>query len=104
MQNRRSATRHAVSLPGQLVANGVERTITVVDLSVGGARAALRTRRPLGTRVHLAFSIPTHQDPIVVGATVRWTDQSTAGLEFDELNANEVWALNRYFEQLSSSD
>jgi hypothetical protein len=101
MEERRTSIRHPVDLPATLVAGGVLRTIHMVDLSAGGAQASVRLRRKAGTRVHLAFSIPTLQEPIVVGATVRWSAAGTLGLQFDPLASQQVWALERYFEQLS---
>lgn len=101
MQERRASTRHPVALQGEMVANGVHRSITVLNLSLGGALASPLARTKHGSRVHLAFSIPTTQDPIIVGATVRWTDRSGTGLQFDDLGAEETSALRRYLEQLS---
>lgn len=84
-----------------MVADGVHSAITVINLSIGGALATPRARAKDGAHVHVAFSIPTSQDPIIVGATVRWTDRSGTGLQFDELGAHEVAALCQYLEQLA---
>ena len=56
----------------------------------------------MGKRVEIVFLVPTSPDAITIGATVRWSDGSGTGLQFDGLRAREVWALNKYFEQLSS--
>jgi len=53
--------------------------------------------------VHITFSIPTVEQAIDVGATVRWADTAAIGLQFDGLRALDVWGLNKYFEQLQSS-
>ena len=101
MQERRASTRHPVALQGEMVANGVHSVVTMINLSLGGALTSPGTRTKGGMRVHVAFSIPTSQDPIIVGATVRWTDRNSSGLEFDDLGAEELAALRRYFEQLT---
>jgi hypothetical protein len=101
--NRRTATRHDVSLAGQLVVNGEPRPITVMNLSLGGASIAAGARLAMGLRVQLSFTVPTASDTIEVTATVRWSDAKATGLQFDGLRAREVWALNKYFEQLPAS-
>lgn len=78
--------------------------MTLVNLSLGGALiAATGTRFAMGVRVEVSFSIPTTPDVIEVGATVRWSDDKVTGLQFDGLRARDVWALNKFFEQLSQS-
>jgi hypothetical protein len=56
----------------------------------------------MGSRLHITFSVPTVEQPIDIGATVRWADGSGVGIQFDGLRALDVWALNKYFEQLAS--
>jgi hypothetical protein len=102
-ENRRSSTRHEVSLAGQLVINGEPRPITLTNLSLGGASVAAGAKLGMGTRVQLSFTIPTAHDAIEVAATVRWSDAKATGLQFDGLRAREVWALNKYFEQLPAA-
>ena len=57
----------------------------------------------VGQRVSITFSIPTQAEAIEIGATVRWSDDKATGLQFDGLRAREVWALNKFFEQLQPS-
>ena len=101
--NRRTATRHEVSLAGQLVVNGEARPVTVVNISLGGALIGPGPKFSMDTRVDISFSIPTTPELIEVGATVRWSDDKATGLQFDGLRARDVWALNKFFEQLSQS-
>jgi hypothetical protein len=65
-------------------------------LHVGGKLA-------MGQRVSISFAVPTVDTPIEVTATVRWSDAKSTGLQFDGLRARDVWALNKFFQQLSSS-
>ncbi len=99
--NRRSSTRHAVSIAANLKIGAEDRPCTVMNLSLGGALFSLGTTRlAMGSRLEISFKVPTIDEPIVVGATVRWSDDKATGIQFDGLRARDVWALNKYFEQL----
>lgn len=102
-ENRRSQTRHDVSLAAKLTINGESRPVTVMNLSLGGASIAAGTRFSMGQRVQISFAVPTLEDPIEIGATVRWSDDKATGIQFDGLRARDVWGLNKYFEQLPAS-
>ena len=101
--NRRTSNRHDVSIAGTLGVAGESRPVTILNLSLGGASIAAGAKLPMGQRVTISFSIPTLETPIEVGATARWSDDKATGLQFDGLRAREVWALNKYFEQLPAS-
>jgi hypothetical protein len=101
--NRRTSTRHEVSLAAKLTVDGNQRPATVSNLSLGGALVSAGAKFAMGQRVQISFAIPTLEDPIEVGATVRWSDDKATGLQFDGLRARDVWALNKYFEQLPAS-
>ena len=98
--NRRSSTRHAVSVVGKLVLAGAPVDCTIVNLSLGGALIAQTIRHPMGARCTVAFKLPTMDELIEVGAVVRWSDETSVGIQFDGLRARDVWALNEYFKQL----
>jgi hypothetical protein len=101
--NRRTSTRHDVSLAAQLALDGNSRPVTIMNLSLGGALVSAGTRFAMGQRLQISFAIPTLESPIEVGATVRWSDDKATGLQFDGLRARDVWGLNKFFEQLPSS-
>ena len=83
-ENRRTATRHEVDLPITLVLIGMKRL-------------------PMGERVNVTFTVPNQDEPITAAATVRWSTDDSVGVQFDGLRAKDVWALNKYFEQLQSA-
>ncbi len=101
-ENRRIATRHPVSIPADVTAAGATVSCNLSNLSLGGAFLD-HQRLPMGDRVLLSFRLPGHDDAIKTQSTVRWTTQDGIGVQFDGLRARDVWALNRYFEQLRSS-
>jgi len=80
--------------------NGTDRQCTVVNLSLGGALFLLTPRLPMGQRVDMSFKVPTMDEAIEIGATVRWSDDKATGIQFDGLRARDVWALNKFFENL----
>ena len=98
--NRRTSTRHVVSIPGKLTLDGSTRECTFVNLSLGGALITAGAKYAMGSRVVVVFSIPTLEEAIEIGATVRWSDEKATGVQFDGLRAREVWGLNKFFEQL----
>jgi hypothetical protein len=100
---RRTSTRYAVSLEAKLSIDGAAQPCTVVNLSIGGAQITIGARIAMGQRVKISFGVPTIADPIDIGGTVRWSDDDATGIQFDGLRARDVWALNKYFEQLPSS-
>lgn len=100
--NRRTTTRHTVSLAGKVTVGGATQDCTVVNLSLGGALVQAGPRAKMGERVHITFRIPTLENAIDVGATVRWSDSNGIGLQFDGLRAHDVWGLNAYFRKLAS--
>jgi hypothetical protein len=98
--NRRSSTRHTVSIASKLTINNTPHNYTMVNLSLGGALIT-GPKLTMGQRVQINFAVPTMAEAIDVGATVRWADGNGVGLQFDGLRARDVWALNEYFKQLS---
>ena len=101
--NRRTSNRHEVSITGKLGVAGEQRQVQIMNLSLGGALIAAGHKLAMGQRVTIFFSIPTLETEIEVGATIRWSDDKATGLQFDGLRAREVWALNKFFEQLPAS-
>lgn len=103
MTQRRQQTRHPVEVPAALEVESTELSGQFRNLSLGGAFLAADTRAAeLRTGAHgtVTFEIPTHDRPIAVGASVRWTSDEGVGLQFDGLRAGEVWSLNKFFEHL----
>jgi hypothetical protein len=100
--NRRTSTRHTVSIATQVTVDGAPRDATIVNLSLGGALVEMGTKHAMGSRMNIVFRVPAVDHTIEVGSTVRWSDAKGVGLQFDGLRARDVWALNEYFKLLGS--
>ena len=100
--NRRTATRHDVAIPSMMTIDDKPVDALMVNISLGGALVETGAKHAIGQRVHIKFHVPTQEDMIDVGATVRWADAKCTGVQFDGLRARDVWALNEYFKQLGS--
>ncbi len=100
MTDNRRATRHFVSIAAKLTIDGNSVDGTLLNLSLGGAQITSNTKYTMGQRVHLAFKVPTQEDVIEVGATIRWASGEGIGLQFDGLRARDVWAINEFFKRL----
>jgi Tfp pilus assembly protein PilZ len=101
--NRRTQTRHDVSIAAKLTVDGATIDCNVLNLSLGGALVSASKRYTMAQRVSIAFAVPTMEEKIEIGATVRWASSDGVGIQFDGLRARDVWALNEFFKQLSSS-
>lgn len=104
-QHRRLQTRHPVEVAATLEVDGEVIEGELKNLSLGGAFvAADLPKSPVttGTRGRVRFRIPTQDDPVAVGCSIRWVSDDGFGLQFDGLRAREVWSLTKFFDQLSS--
>jgi PilZ domain len=101
MENRRTQTRYDVSLAGVLEMEGNRIECNVENLSLGGALVG-HPRVAMGLRCKLTFSVPTQPEVIEIGATVRWSTDTSIGLQFDGLRAREVYSIGKYLEQLAA--
>lgn len=97
---KRAATRHAVTIAVTVNVEGQSFESEMQNLSLGGAYVSLGRRLAMGTRVDLRFRIPTQDEPIEIGAQVRWSTDEGIGVQFGGLRAREVWSLNKFFEKV----
>jgi Tfp pilus assembly protein PilZ len=98
----RRQTRHEVSIPAKLTVDGTQNDCVMLNLSLGGTQVKVNAKYAMGQRVRISFHVPTMEDAIEVGGTVRWSTVDGVGVQFDGLRARDVWALNEYFKQLPS--
>jgi hypothetical protein len=98
--NRRTSARYVVSIQATFAVSGTTDACTIMNLSLGGALITASKRHAMGERVNLTFKVTSAGEPIEIGATVRWADTTSVGVQFDGLRARDVWALNEYFKSL----
>lgn len=98
--NRRSSQRHNVVVPGKLAVDGETHEVVIENLSLGGAQITFQRRLAMGQRVQLLFQVPGRDTAVEVGATVRWSNPESTGLQFEGLRARDVWALSKFLESL----
>ena len=101
-ENRRQSTRFPVNIDATMIIGEDAHEVLFTNLSLGGAMVTGVDRLPMDTKVEVTFSIPTHEEPINVGADVRWTTETGVGIQFSNLRARETWSLNKFFESLSA--
>jgi hypothetical protein len=97
----RAHPRRAVRLLALVthVSAGWQRTATVENMGLGGARLLLDERVSPGDSVTLSFTAPTLWDPLVLRARVAWvagTGRGPAlavGVAFEHKGADAVFAL-----------
>lgn len=90
-----ASRRQAVDLVATAQVSGAElchRICRVRSLSLGGAFVEL-DRLPMGTLVHLTFSVPNFDDKLSLDAVVHWSSDRGVSVLFDSLRASEVWIL-----------
>ena len=99
----RKQARYSVDLPVEFRHGGHIHEGRALNLSVGGMYVQTTVSLPFGATVALRFAIPEPKEDIEVDAQVRWVEgQSGAvtgvGVQFLNLRARHVWALNKFFD------
>lgn len=100
MSENRRATRFSVSLAAKLTIDGKSVDATLMNISLGGVLVSSEIKHAMGQRIDISFKVPTAEQAIEVGTTVRWVEGNGVGLQFDGLRARDVWALNEFFKRL----
>jgi len=100
VKETRTTNRYPVELNVTVLSQGESRDASLVNLSVGGALISGFDRLPIGTKLTLTFNVPTSELPIEIKSIVRWSTESSTGVQFDGLRAREVWSINEYFKNL----
>jgi c-di-GMP-binding flagellar brake protein YcgR len=95
--SRRVSQRFSVVLPAKLTVDEEEFEVIIDNISLGGCQIVFNQRLSMGQRVSIEFQLPKRTEIIRIGATVRWTEETSTGLQFEGLRARDVWVLNQYF-------
>lgn len=102
MSHERQHARVDYSANVELVVEGAVQAARTLNLSQGGAFIETAPAPPLESRVVLRISLPGVPDRSEIGCIVRWGKAGGIGLQFQDLRAIEVWALNRLLKSLQA--
>src|SRR5262245_2612800 len=95
-KERRRHARKRVDLAVQYrVAGGEEASARATDMSMGG-RFIERAQAPFGASVTLVFRVPAPAHEVHASAVVRWTTPSGMGVQFQQLGAQDTYAITEY--------
>ena len=70
------------------------------NISQGGMFIEIAKEFSIGTVLQVKFNLPTHNEPIVTQAQVRWVERKEGsvtgmGVQFLRLKPIEIWAINQ---------
>jgi hypothetical protein len=93
--DRRRAVRRPFVAEGLLLDHEGEPLArgTVVNISKGGARFDLGVGLTIGESVRMAMTVPGAQDPIVVVGEIRWSNEGTLGIQFQDVSPEAAGRL-----------
>jgi hypothetical protein len=94
-RKRRIHERRPVELSATIVTESARHDAITRDLGLGGAK--LRCDGPLtfGQQVRVLLYLPALDVPTEITSIVRWQGEGHVGVQFMDLRARDVWALNR---------
>lgn len=74
---------------------GTEATGAIVNIGLGGAFIAAEPAPAYAERVVLVVRFPGYPAPLRLSGTVRWSDPSGFGVQFEALGAREAHTISR---------
>jgi hypothetical protein len=94
-QEKRQFQRARIDVPVEFTLRGSELKVPGVakDISVGGMFIETTSPAAFGSGVRVGLELPGHTGPMLVAATVRWTNASGMGVQFGLLGARETHAI-----------
>lgn len=98
MSSRKQA-RYSVDLPVEVRYQNQIQEGRAVNLSVGGMFVRTEAPIPFNATVELRFGIPEPKEDVDVDGQIRWVEGTSNGfgVQFLNLRARYIWALNKYF-------
>lgn len=97
MAGQRVHARHARKLAVTIVHEDHEYEGVTRNLSLGGLYMFTDARLPFGTDIQVRLELPALDRPAILPAVVRWQKPDGVGVQFGQLRARDVWALNELF-------
>jgi hypothetical protein len=95
MNHDRQHARVDYSANVEVVVDGVSQAARTVNLSQGGAFIETMPAPPIDSRIVLRIALPGVPDTSAITCIVRWGKGEGVGLQFENMRAIEVWAINK---------
>ena len=99
-ETRRRFGRFDRALRVELEGNGATVVGETVNLGLGGLLVSVEHDFQFGDEVTVRLTVPSPEQALEAGATVRWSRTmapGSLGLAFSALRPIDVWALLQYF-------
>lgn len=101
---KRRSSRVPVDLPVVIERAGVQFNGRTVNVGLGGAFIETAEKLAYGEQVDLWLALPEVALLCPLRSVIRWTSESGFGVQFLEVGAREVYALNALMDGASSDD
>ncbi|HKT36129.1 MAG TPA: PilZ domain-containing protein [Nitrospira sp.] len=102
---RRKYRRVPLHLQGFLLGNSHEIEGHTLDLSVGGARFESDLAVFPGKTIMVRLLVPGAESPVSIPeARVRWVDEHTFGVEFENVRADELDELEELIDEFDETE
>lgn len=97
----RDFPRFEVNVPVSFSGDQITGTGAITNLSAGGCAVKGDAKAQIGAFLELHINLPApHQKLIVEVAVVRWSNGTTFGVDFLQLDAEQEKRLRRYIKSL----
>jgi hypothetical protein len=102
---RRRHRRVPVHIQGFLLGNSHEIEGHTLDLSLGGARFESDLAVFPGKTIMVRLLVPGAESPVSIPeAKVRWVDEQTFGVEFENVRPNELDELEELIDEFDETE
>ena len=99
----RSYDRFSCEIPVRIVTQEGAIEGTARNISLGGVFIDAEWPAAFGTEAKIELLLPGMQDSSALDATARWVNADGVGMQFGNLRARDVWALNRVMRKKASA-
>ena len=103
METKRQYVRVDFRTDVEILVDGISQPGQTVNISQGGVLVVTSPAPKLGDKVVVKLRLPGAGETSELSCLVRWSkDPEGVGLQFENLRAIEVWALNKLLKSLQT--
>lgn len=103
-QPKRRSPRVPIDLPVVIERAGAQLNGRTVNVGLGGAFIETAEKLAYGEQVHLWLALPELALLCPLRSVIRWTSDNGFGVQFLEVGARELYALNALMNTATSDD